>query len=383
MSTAAHAHPSTAYARRRSLPQRLSPLRRLRRVITFMLVLCSIPIGFSYVGAVTGPSNSSFTIRSFEWLRDHGAARSPPGSRASTLDERALDRWRRSATLPLTSAKPKPPSTRPTSPRSSPPACRAKACGLQRDVRRGNSPVQVTQFRSDPLYPQMVAGVAWINTSRTWVSLYPGRLEPSVSLPRGPMMVPDAAGGGLPTFNSGFELLTRAAARPRRPDVCAAQGWTGHGDRLQGWPRGHRVLGSRTNGAGDVSYARQNLPLIVIGGRPNPNLSDGPEWGPHWATLSGLALGLGVDAHGNLIYAGADDETVGSLAQILIHAGAVRAMQLDINSYWVTFISYASPFAGRPTSLLPTMTRSPQRYFSPDDRDSSPSRFAERLLTQR
>jgi hypothetical protein len=79
--------------------------------------------------------------------------------------------------------------------------------------------------------------------------------------------------------------------------------------------------------------------------------------------------GIGVDAKGNLIYAAADAQTVGSLAQILIRAGAIRAMELDINSYWVTFITYAEPLAGRPSSLLPAMTRGPNRYLTPDDRD--------------
>ena len=100
-----------------------------------------------------------------------------------------------------------------------------------------------------------------------------------------------------------------------------------------------------------VDYARQNLPLIVEGGRPNPNLSDGPEWG---LTLGNAVRvwrsGIGIDAHGDLIYAAANYQTVGSLAQILIRAGAIRAMQLDINSYWVTFNSYAAPDAGQPSA---------------------------------
>jgi hypothetical protein len=120
----------------------------------------------------------------------------------------------------------------------------------------------------------------------------------------------------------------------------------------------------------NVLFARQNLPLIVSGGRPNPNLSDGPEWG---ATLGNAVRvwrsGVGVDARGDLIYAAANGQTVGSLAQILIRAGAIRAMELDINSYWVTFITYGQPSAGQPASLLPGMTRGPERYLSPDDRD--------------
>jgi hypothetical protein len=142
---------------------------------------------------------------------------------------------------------------------------------------------------------------------------------------------------------------------------------------LIGYPDGsvdvRAWTGGPTAGAG-VLYARQTLPLIVSGGRPNPNLSDGPEWG---ATLGNAVRvwrsGVGVDASGHLIYAAANDQTVGSLAQILIRAGAVRAMQLDINSYWVTFITYAQPFAGAPSSLLPGMTRGAARYLTPDDRD--------------
>jgi hypothetical protein len=57
---------------------------------------------------------------------------------------------------------------------------------------------------------------------------------------------------------------------------------------------------------------------------------------------------------------------VGSLAQILIRAGAVRAMELDINSYWVSFITYGR--AG-PANLLPDMQRSSDRYLTTSDRD--------------
>jgi hypothetical protein len=79
--------------------------------------------------------------------------------------------------------------------------------------------------------------------------------------------------------------------------------------------------------------------------------------------------GIGVDVQGNLIYAAADGQTVGSLAQILIRAGAIRGMQLDINSYWVSLITYAQPDAGSSSNLLPGMTRPASRYLTPDDRD--------------
>jgi hypothetical protein len=117
-------------------------------------------------------------------------------------------------------------------------------------------------------------------------------------------------------------------------------------------------------------FARQNLPLIVDNGKPNPNINDGPQWG---ATLGNAALvwrsAAGVDRHGNLIYAAGPDQGLASLASTMIHAGAVRAMELDINTYWTSLITYRYPGAGDPANLLASMDRSPLRYLTPDDRD--------------
>jgi hypothetical protein len=82
----------------------------------------------------------------------------------------------------------------------------------------------------------------------------------------------------------------------------------------------------------DVVYARWNLPLIVENGHLNPDLSDGPRWG---ATLGNAVQvwrsAVGIDRRGDLIHTVADDQTVASIAQVLRRAGAVRAMELDIN----------------------------------------------------
>jgi len=84
--------------------------------------------------------------------------------------------------------------------------------------------------------------------------------------------------------------------------------------------------------------------------------------------------GVGVDRHGNLIYAAGEDQSVGSLADTFAHAGAVRAMELDINSYWVSFINSASR-AATPRAEKTRRTCCPAwkgrdtRYLEPDDRD--------------
>lgn len=78
---------------------------------------------------------------------------------------------------------------------------------------------------------------------------------------------------------------------------------------------------------------------------------------------------VGIDRHGTLIYAAANYQTVGSLAAIMIRAGTVRAMELDINTYWTSFITYRYRGAHDPANLLADMDRAPTRYLTPDDRD--------------
>jgi hypothetical protein len=230
----------------------------------------------------------------------------------------------------------------------------------------------VTTVRNQPEYPRVVAGLAWIDTKRTTLKLIPGRQEPTGELPRGSMQIPSANRLGLlASFNSGFKLADSGGGvvvnghtyAPMHDGAATLVGYTsGRSDVIE-WHYG-------STAPSNVVFARQNLPLIVHYGRPNPNLNNGIEWG---ATLGNAILvwrsGIGVDKHGNLIYAAGDNQTVGSLAATLVHAGAVRAMELDINSYWVSFIDYGQPGAHAATNLLPSMTRSAQRYLEPDDRD--------------
>jgi hypothetical protein len=331
---------------------------RTRRVVMIASLLLLLPAFVSYSGALLAPSNSSVGIRSVEWLRDHGAAGlvskvesiyyqlTAPAKGGPAL--RALPRVGVAGAGALSRVAP---SYRP--PRIGPLAQPAlPGEGLWHATQPGlgpNPPLLVSTFRSDPSeYPRLVAGVAWIDTHRSTVSLYPGRVEPSVAIPRGSMDVPERFRHRLlATFNSGFKLAD------------ARGGFALHGRTYAPLLPGRATFVRYANGRvdilawhgsatapRDVVFARQNLPLIVDHRRPNPNLNDGPEWG---ATLGNAIQvwrsGVGVDRHGNLIYAAANDQTVSSLARILIHAGAVRAMQLDINSYWVSFISYAHPGA--------------------------------------
>jgi Phosphodiester glycosidase len=346
-----------------------------------------IPAAFSYLKTINEPSNSSTGIRTVEWLRDHGAAGlvaqvesiyysfTAPGKGGPALH--ALPRIGYGATGAAgtrglqgggTATEYRPsrvaPILRPVLPGEG--VWHATRPGLE-----SAPPVLVTTYRDQPEYPRVLAGVAWINTKRAKLTLNPGRLEPSVELPRGSMDVPASQRGPLlATFNSGFKLsdsrggfVLNGHTYARMQDGQAT---------LVGYNDGHVDVVDWSYGSAappSVSFARQNLPLIVNEGRPNSNLANG-EWG---ATVGAAVLvwrsGVGVDSHGNLIYVAGEDQSAESLAKALIHAGAVRAMELDINSYWVSFITYAAPGAEGAKNLLPSMSRSSGRYQEPDDRD--------------
>jgi hypothetical protein len=92
---------------------------------------------------------------------------------------------------------------------------------------------------------------------------------------------------------------------------------------------------------------RQNLPPLVIAGRPSPQIADVYAWG---ATLRGVAAvarsALGEDAAGNLIYAGSTTALPDDMAAALISGGSVSGMELDINPEWVQ--ADVAPVAGGP-----------------------------------
>ena len=239
----------------------------------------------------------------------------------------------------------------------------------------GGPPVLVTTFRSELDYPQIVAYVAWFDHTRTAVAYYPGRYEPPQAAVRGPMMVPnDQRWRLLATFNGGFTYVdggNGSAVNGRTNEPLKDGNAT-----LIGYRNGRIAIvkwsGGPNAGPG-VAWARQSLAPIVWNRRLNPLLNTDPN-SPQWGyTLGGVTrvwrTGVGVDRRGNLIYAVADDQTVITIAKILQHAGAVRAMEFDINPDWHTLITYSHQHGLEPKMVEPQPNQPSTRYLAPDDRD--------------
>ena len=142
----------------------------------------------------------------------------------------------------------------------------------------------------------------------------------------------------LAAFNGGFKLSAgvggyeqegHLASRLRRGLTSLVIDRSGRA-RIGIW--GHGVPAP-----GEAVYSvRQNLPPLVLHGKPTAAAADWGLWG---ATLGGgeyvARSALGQDAADHLVYAASMSATPADLASVLAYAGAQIAMELDINPEWV------------------------------------------------
>jgi hypothetical protein len=226
------------------------------------------------------------------------------------------------------------------------------------------------------VHTSVVVGVAWMDTKLLRATLDSGSTIPG----GGPWqntapVTAQAADTLVAAFNSGFRMSDAnggyytegTTVVPLRQGAASFVIYSDGTATVGQWGRDVSMTPN-------VVAVRQNLDLLVDGGNPVPglNANDTAQWG---YTLGSQVYvwrsGVGVTADGALVYVGGPDLNITDLADVLVRAGAVRAMELDINTDWVNFASYspasptglASPANG--TDLLSNMAGAPDRYFEP------------------
>ena len=252
----------------------------------------------------------------------------------------------------------------------------------------GGAPsMKETFLHPDPQRPWATAYLVWINPAALRLHYVAGTQQPtSLSGVHGNGLLPigPAAASVVAAFNSGFLSDTVYNGQEFKATFGAMVDGELYSPPVPGiatlaiYKNGHVALGAwgtpSVPTAGLQSY-RQNLPLIVDSGRLNPLINNPNAWGIVVGNSTYVwRSGIGITPRGDLVYVGGDPLSVSTLAQSLLAAGAVRAMQLDINSYWVTFNFYHWVGSGGAGSLVgeklaSAMTRPAYRYLSPDTRD--------------
>lgn len=363
-----------------------------------------VAIGFlgsftwSFGSALTAANQQSEAIKAVEWLRGHGGGQvirvaenfwytwhQPPKGgtppKGAILDTAAVATKTKASktttTIPSGPAHlPRPQNVKPFVANPLP------GEGVWQPEGRtvgGLHGLYVTTMRPDAVHTSLVAGLAWMDPKLLSFTLFAGGAEPGGK--PWPNMAPidsHQAASLVAAFNSGFRMVDSRGGyySNGRTGVPLVKGqasfviYSNGTANIVAW-------GGKQDLTSNVVSVRQNLSLIINNGKItsgvySPNYQ---QWG---ATVGNSVLvwrsGVGITSDGAIVYAAGPGLSVASLAALLQRAGAVRAMEMDINSAWVDYFYFNPPNGGlaAPSNgkrLVYNMERPPQRYFEGTARD--------------
>jgi hypothetical protein len=369
----------------------LSRRRSWARRAVALVVLAAIAVpAWSFANAVLVSNGDPFSVNATEWARSHYlswlvdrverswyAHHQPPrgGSplggiaRVAPLPVARRVAQQRVHHAATTNAAPCPATLRPLA------AGTLAGEGVWLPAGRALGVVCFAYLRPDPVHTSVVIGVSWMNMHALSATLHNGTSLPGGGPWRaGPMISPNDYARVAAAFNGGFRL--DASRGGYYTEGRTVRGLVDGRASLVIYNDGHVDIGMWGRDAvmsASVASVRQNLDLIVDNGQLVSGLSDAnnSRWG---ATLGNLIYtwrsGVGIDDHGNLIYVAGPGLNVDTLAAVLQRAGAIRAMELDINPEWTTLMVYSPTGTSVvATKMLNNMQRPADRYLHSGTRD--------------
>ena len=365
--------------------RRFFRLRTVRVIVALIAVVCCWA-AFSVGQALAAPGGGSVSSKLAEWARDHylGPAvtfgewlsyqppkvgGTPGFSLAAPAGAQPGKKYKKvHGFVPIVPARLSSPAGHPL---------QGEGAWRVLETVKGEPAIFSTFLRPDKVHTSYVAGIVSLDQRLVSFQLHPGSEDPGPGNWKAqPWIPPGSRTGLLAAFNGGFKLNS-----------------AGGGFYLNGSYHGSLVSGAATvvyyrNGTvkigewgrdlhmtPNVVGVRQNLKLIVDHGQISANVNQDVlgSWG---ATLGGgyyvWRSGIGVTKDGRVIFVYGPGLVVQSLADLLKRAGAVEALQLDINPEWMSFDYYKAeghPVDPVPNALLPNQQGSAYRYYNIYSRD--------------
>jgi hypothetical protein len=241
--------------------------------------------------------------------------------------------------------------------------------------RINNDPaIRIAFLRPDQEHTSYLAGVAVMTGSLLRFTLHPGFLEPGKlsNYQTSDLIQNSDLPNLVATFNSGFKIKDSKGgyfsegytARPLEKGASSFVIYSdGHAD-IGAW-------GADMSMDSTVVSVRQNLSLLVDKGVIASDLEKNilSKWG--YTIKNDFFVwrsGVGIKADGNIVYVAGNALSVQSLANILQNAGAVRAMELDINPEWISYMWYPKDGRSGPQKLL-AFDRPANRFLKKSSRD--------------
>lgn len=353
-------------------------------VLTVLLVFAGW-LAFSVGGALTAPGTDSTAARLAEWARTHHL-----GFVVTSLEQAqyAMNKPKAGGTVaggiptigPADNGTAAPSTHQKTAAPPAPitplaPSSLARE-GQWQDLYsvNGATAARVALLRPDTTHTSYLVNVVWMDPNLVSFKLFQG-----YKVPGGKAVAPNELKGPdltkvLATFNSGFQMFDASggywqngtAIKPLvKGRASMILGKDGHLN-VKAWPGG--------TPAPSIAAVRQNLSLLIEKGKISAlvNSTQTNVWGKTVGNASFVwRSGIGVRADGSVVFVVGPAMDVQTLANVLQHAGAVNAMELDINPDWTNYLTYTHPAPGTavPKRLGDDTRPSLVRYLHPSTRD--------------
>jgi hypothetical protein len=365
-----------------------------RRVIVLMAAVTLVVLG--YLGTTLGfaLNNPSYGVstqaRIAEWGRQHGLGaivtwaeteynKLHPAKVGGTVQPSQLGSGPVAVTIPAGQVHEAAPVNM-VSPVANPLPGEGVWHVMGRRTANGTPTMYQAFIRPDPVHTSYVVGIAWMDTQLLKAQLYSGSFIPGKGGPfnYSAPIKPAATKNLVAAFNAGFRMQDANGGYytqgktiiPLRTGAASVVVYKDGTMAMGKWGRDFSFAQSH-----QIASVRQNLDLIVDHGQAVPGLTapNAIKWGK---TLGGTfnvwRSGLGQLKSGALVYVGGPALSISDLANVLVRAGAVRGMELDINTDWVQFTSFKAPLNTAITSAYGTnlltgsqgMIGNPGRWFA-------------------
>lgn len=367
-----------------------APAGRVRRGVLAVSFVVVVLCGGAVACALSVPGSDGAAAKLAEWGRDHGLGAvvtwlekleyehsqpmvggSPPGgipTPAGSLSDPGAQSG--------SSAPSDGPSAAPIAPLAGGTALPGEGRWHTVVASAGRAAIQVASVRPDDRHTSFVAGVMRIDPALVRGVLHPGTRDPGGTWQARSYLSSGDLGAIAAVFNGGFRLTDpshngyysegRTVAPLIEGKASLVLYRDGHAD-VGAWNREVRMTPS-------VASVRQNLLPLVDDGHLNPTCATGgaKQWG---STVGQKAFihrsGFGVTATGEEVYVGGPSLSVCTLGRILVAAGVLRGMELDINPNWVSGAYFHVHPGAAPSGfrLFPGEQVSAEHYMTASSRD--------------
>lgn len=242
-----------------------------------------------------------------------------------------------------------------------------------RIVVNGSTAIRIARIRPDTEHTSYYATLVWLDSKLLAFGQVPGTDVPEGDFDRGNGQVAErlksfyVAGlnnGFLMRDSQGGYVYQNKVVKPLVNGKATLVTYVDGSLAVLKWGRDRPLK--------DIQAARQNLTLMVDNGVSQVTDESQSKWGWVWHGVgSGKNLvwrsAIGVRADGTIVYCIGSTLSASSLADMMVRAGAVTAMPLDMNSAYANGFLYGPYESGK--RLDPTIYREPDRFLAPSERD--------------